>query len=374
MNFEDADGALYDEIVSFGREELGAEEGVAPGRRRWRRCGERGLLGLCLPERFGGRGLQAASTARALEALGYAHRDMGLTFALSAHLFACALPIALDGGAALQAEVLPGLASGALVGAHAITESDAGSDVFALRTTARREGSVYVLDGVKSFVTNGPVADVCLVYAKTDPQAGPLGISAFAVAAETPGLRRGEAYAKMGLDSAPVGALHLEGCRVPEARRLGAEGAGAAIFKRSMMWERTCLFAGYLGMMERQLETAVAYATSRRQFRKAIAKFQAVSHKIAGMKLRLESARLLLYRACWRLDRGDSAMLDVALAKLAVSEAVVQSGLDLLQLHGGLGYTVDLGLEQELRDALPATIFSGTSEIQRDLIAAELGL
>jgi alkylation response protein AidB-like acyl-CoA dehydrogenase len=269
---------------------------------------------------------------------------------------------------------LPGLCSGKLIGANAITEDDAGSDVFALKTRAERHGDFYVLDGQKSYVSNGPVADVFVVYAVTNPAHGYLGITAFLVEKDTPGLVIGEPFQKIGLTSTPACRISCDGCRVPLARRLGKEGQGSQIFKRSMQWERACLFASYLGQMERQLEQTIAYAQARHQFGQPLAKHQAIAHRIVDMKGRLEAARLLLYQACWRFDRGENALLDISLSKLAVSQAAVQGGLDAIHIHGSVGINSGLGIEQMLRDALPSTIFSGTDEMLRDIIASELGL
>jgi alkylation response protein AidB-like acyl-CoA dehydrogenase len=155
---------------------------------------------------------------------------------------------------------------------------------------------------------------------------------------------------------------------------LGNEGDGRTIFTGSMLWERACLFAAYLGSMQRQLDTTIDYAKNRKQFRRPIGKNQAVSHRIANMKLRLDAARLLLHRACWMRDQKKEAILEIALAKLAISESAIQSSLDAIQIHGGNGFMVESGIERSLRDAIPSTIFSGTSEIQRDLIALNLGL
>jgi L-prolyl-PCP dehydrogenase len=371
FGWSEAQNDLYERTLAFARTQMNAREewGAA-----WRRAGEFGLLGLSVPERHRGLGLDSLTTARAIEAFGRGCRDGGLVFSAAAHLFACAMPIVLHGDDALKARVLPRLASGEWVGANAITEAEAGSDVTALKTTATRDGSGYVLDGAKSYVTNGPRADVILVYAKTAPSDGYLGVTAFIVERGAVGLRVGEPFAKMGLESSPISSIYLDGCRVPAANRLGQEGEGAAIFAASMAWERSCLFAAYVGSMEWQLDECVAFAGQRRQFRRPIGKHQAIAHRIADMKLRLEGARLLLYRACWLRDRGHEATLEVALAKLAVSEAAIQSGLDAIQIHGGLGYMVESGVERALRDAVPATIFSGTSEIQRDLVARGLGL
>ena len=178
----------------------------------------------------------------------------------------------------------------------------------------------------------------------------------------------------MGLTSTPACRISFDACRVPIANRIGKEGQGSQIFKQSMQWERSCLFAGYLGQMERQLERTITYAKKRRQFGKPLGKHQAIAHRVADMKVRLEAARLLLYRACWRFDQGQDALLDISLAKLAVSQAAVKGGLDAIHIHGSAGINCEDGIEQMLRDAIPSTIFSGTAEMQRDIIANELGL
>jgi alkylation response protein AidB-like acyl-CoA dehydrogenase len=266
------------------------------------------------------------------------------------------------------------LARGELIGANAITEAEAGSDVAAVKTTATRSGDHYLLNGAKSYVTNGPVADVFLVYASTTATRGFFGLTAFAVDRKTPGLVVGRPFRKVGLHAAPTGQVYFENCRVPASRRLGEEGQGMAIFQASMAWERGCLFAAYLGAMDRDLATAVSFARERQQFGRPIGKNQAIAHRIADMKLRLEAARWLLYRSCWLKDRGQDSTLDISLAKLAVSEAAIQSGLDLIRIHGSLGISSESRLADSLFDALPSTTFSGTSEIQRDLIARSLGL
>lgn len=343
-------------------------------RAQWRLCGEMGLLGLSVPEILGGKAYQALTTAHAIEAFGYACEDMGLVFSVAAHLFACVMPIAHYGSQILQAQVFPGLCSGELIGANAITEQDAGSDIFALKTLAQRQGESYILTGSKSYVSNGPVADVFVVYAVTNPSHGYFGLSAFVLEKGMPGLVIGEPFQKMGLTSTPVCQVSFEECRVPVTYRLGEEGQGAPIFQYSMQWERSCLFASYLGQMERQLEQSLAYVQRRRQFGKSLGRHQAMAHRLADMKLRLESARLLLYRACWLLDQGKDTQLEISLAKLAVSEAAIQGGLDAVHIHGAQGFTRGYGVEQMLRDAIPSTIFSGTSEMQRDIIAGALGL
>jgi alkylation response protein AidB-like acyl-CoA dehydrogenase len=366
----------YDDILAAVRERLG---GLRQGeghltRAQWTEAARLGLTGLCIPAENGGGGLGALDTALCLEAFGRGCPDMGLVFAVSAHLLACAVPIRDYATAPVRGPLLGGLASGELIAANAITEDDAGSDVSRLTVTARRDGGSYLLNGEKSFASNAPAADVIVTYAVTSPRAGFLGITAFAVPRDLPGVSVSEPFAKMGLDTCPAGRVRFSECRVPLPNRLGAEGQGSAVFQHSMGWERACLFAGYLGLMEEQVERCVARARSRRQFGHPIAGFQAVSHRIAVMKQRLESGRLLLYRACWLIDQQADHRAASALSKVAVSEAAVANSLDSIRIFGGSGYLTATGVERQLRDSVPATLFSGTNEIQRELIAREIGL
>ncbi|MFF9478356.1 acyl-CoA dehydrogenase family protein [Streptomyces sp. NPDC014733] len=341
----------------------------------WKRCAGLGVLGLSVPAEYGGSGLDALTTARVAEAFGRSCQDMGLVFAAMAHLLACAMPIAEHGDAALKAAVLPRLCSGEWIGANAITEDEAGSDVTAVTTRAERQADgAYLLTGEKSFVSNGPVADLFLVYATTDPRFGHLGVSAFVVERDTPGLVAGPAFDKLGPAGCPAGRLTLDHCRVPAGHLVGRPGTGSAVFQSSMSWERTCLFAAYLGAAGRTLERCVERAGSRHQFGRPIGSNQAVSHRLADVHLRLEAARLLLHRACWKRDRNTATALDVAMAKLAASESVVETHLEALRLFGGAGVLSENGIEQALRDALPSTIFSGTSDMQRELMVKAMGL
>jgi L-prolyl-PCP dehydrogenase len=349
-------------------------EGSVFSAEAWRAAGEFGLAGLDVPVEYGGLGLDCLTTARVLEGFGEGCIELGILFSAAAHLFACCGPIANAGSLALREHLLPRLAQGEWIGANAITESEAGSDVLAMSTRARRDGDGYRITGEKTLVTNGPVADVTIVYACTEPGGGYLSLSAFAVERDTPGFLVGEPFAKVGLKGSPTGSVYLQDSHVPRENLIGAEGQGALIFKAAMQVERACLFAIYLGAMARQLKEVVGFAKERRQFGRPIGKNQAVSHRIVDMNLHLEAARLLVYRACWLLDQGRDAMVEVSLAKIAVSEAAIQSGLDAIHIHGGLGVISETGIDRSLRDALPATIVSGSSEIQRDIVAARLGL
>lgn len=340
----------------------------------WSACGLGGLLGLCLPDRYGGGGKDALETALAIEGFAQGCEDMGLCFGAAAHLLACAVPIMEFGSDALREQCLPKLASGAFVGANAITEKGAGSDVFSYTARAVRDGEGWILNSEKSFVTNGPFANVIIVYAVTNPKAGYLGHTAFAVFSDTPGLERSPSFGKRGLKSAAAGEVYCRECRIPNTQVLGKPGQGALIFKRSMLWERSCLFAAYLGLMERAIAESVKFAQTREQFGRPIAKNQAVSHRLVDMKLALESARLLVYRACDGLAHNRGRHLDTALSKLAVSEAAVQVCEDAVRLHGGWAVMTENTVGSHLWDALPALTFSGTPEVMRDIVAGEMGL
>ncbi|APY87916.1 L-prolyl-[peptidyl-carrier protein] dehydrogenase [Streptomyces alfalfae] len=362
-------------LTDFAEQRLGAPErfDAADFRRRWLLAGRQGVTGTCVPDEFGGSGLDAVTATALMEALGRGCRDTGFAFSVAAHLYACLMPVVEFGTTEQKKRWLPALASGERIAAHGITEPEAGSDALSLRTRAVRDGDGYVLTGAKCFTTNAPVADVFLVQAVTDPAGGYFGVTSFLVEAGTPGLTVGRPYDKVGLRGSPMADVHLDGVFVPADQVLGAEGGGAAVFTSSMRWERTCLFAAYLGAMKRLLDSTVAYVKEREQFGTPIGSFQAVSHRIVDMTLRYESARLMLFRAAVGLDEGSHDEVGPALAKLAVSEAAVQLGLDAVQLRGGLGI-VDGEAETFLRDALPSRIFSGTNEIQKNNIARAMGL
>jgi L-prolyl-PCP dehydrogenase len=343
-------------------------------REAWDAAAAFGLTGLNAPSAYGGLGLDLLSTAHVLEGFGEGCGELGLLFSVAAHLFACCGPIAHAATDTVKDSMLPELLTGRWVGANGMTETEAGSDVMAVKSLAVRDGDAYRITGEKTMVTNGPIADVTIIYASTDPVGGYLSLSAFAVPRETSGFVIGQPLLKTGLGSSPMCSVYLDDCTVSERNLLGGEGQGALIFQASMQTERACLVAGYLGAMTRQLSQVVQFAKDRKQFGRPIGSNQAISHRIADMKLRLEAARLLVYHACWLLDHSREAMLAVSMAKLAASEAAVQAGLDAIQISGGLGVMSDTGIDQLLRDALPSTIFSGTSEMQRDIIAARLGL
>jgi alkylation response protein AidB-like acyl-CoA dehydrogenase len=380
FTLSDEQKLLRDSIVKFARAALNEnlierDRNEMFSRELWRECARMGITGLPVPAEYGGTALDPLSCAIALEALGYGCRDGGFVFALSAHILACAVPIWRHGNETQKRRYLPGLCDGTLIGAHAITEPESGSDTFSMRTRAERTADGWRLNGTKTFVSNGPIADVLVVFAITDPAKGfHGGLTAFVLERGMTGLSSGQKFDKMGLRTSPIGELLFDDLRVGDDAVLGTVGGGAAIFATAMDWERVLLVAGHVGIMERLLETAVAYARTRRQFGQAIGKYQAVAHKIADMKVRLEAARLLTYRAAWRLEHLRNASLDASITKLFASEALVASAMDAVQLHGGYGFMVEYEVERALRDAIGATIYSGTSEMQRNIISRWLGL
>jgi alkylation response protein AidB-like acyl-CoA dehydrogenase len=365
--------------IRFAQKELNDEmirrdrDSVFP-RDLWRKCADFGIQGSGFPTEYGGNGADILSTMLLMEGLGYGCKDSGLMFAMNGQMWTVQMPILRFGSEAQRSRYLPKLCGGEWVGAHGMTEPGSGSDAFGLSTTARLDGEHYVLNGSKTFSTNAPVADVFLVFATVNKAKGFMGVTGFILEKGFPGLRVSQDIGKMGLRTAPMAELIFEDCRVPVANRLGREGNGAAIFDDAIEWERSCILATLIGGMERQLETCVKYARERKQFGKAIGKFQSVANRIVDMKVRMDTARLILYRVAWLKKAHGKATMDAAIAKLYLSESWVKSCLDAIQVHGGYGYTTEFELERDLRDSVAGTLYSGTSEIQRNIIARYLGL
>jgi alkylation response protein AidB-like acyl-CoA dehydrogenase len=380
FSLSDDQKLLRDNIIKFAQREL--NEGArdrdreqAFSRELWRKCADIGIQGLPVPEEYGGSGFDPLSCAVALEALGYGCRDGGLVFSLCAHLLACVVPTLAHGSAEQKRRYLPGLCDGTLIGMHAITEPGSGSDTFAMRTKAEKQGNRWKINGTKTFVSNGPLGDLAIVFAVTDAGKGfHGGVTAFLVPAGTPGFSVGKKFEKMGLRTSHVGELVFQDLDVADDAVLGTVGGGSAVFATAMDWERSLLVASHVGVIERLMETSIAYARTRSQFGQPIGKFQAVAHKIADMKTQLEAARLLTYRSAWRLDHARNASLDASITKLFVSETLLKVALDTVQVHGGYGFMAEYEVERALRDAVGGTIYSGTSEMQRNIIARWLGL
>jgi alkylation response protein AidB-like acyl-CoA dehydrogenase len=338
----------------------------------WKKCADFGVMRLPIPEEHGGTGADPVTTIAVMEGLGYGCRDQGLLFSINAHLWTNSIPILKYGTPEQISKYLPGLCDGSLIGANGASEPAAGSDIFSMRTRVERDGDSYVLNGSKIWVTNAPVADLFVVYGTLDPDRGILGICGFIVEKNTPGFSVGPKLDKMGLRTSPMSEIYFKDCRVPVTARIGREGFGAEVFNCSMAWERASILAACLGTMRRQLERCIEYARSRKQFGQSIGKFQSVANRIVDMKLRYETARMLLYKVGWLMQTGKSTHLDAAMAKLYVSESFLSSCLDAIQVHGTAGYMTELEFERELRDAVGSRLYSGTSEIQRNIIAKQL--
>ena len=367
--------ALREGVIRFAQGELGKSDGSPRWfSEAWRNCASFGLQGIPVAERYGGAGADMLTTVAVLEALGYGCDDNGLIFSLNAQMWACQYPIEQFGTEQQRAAYLPRLCDGTLVAAHAMSEPGSGSDAFALTTTAVPDGDGFRLSGSKTFVTNAPVAGLFVVFARAPGTNGFAGLSGFLVERETPGVEVGPPFEKMGLRSSPMGELFLDDCYVPTSAVLGRRGRGMTVFTAAMDRERSMILASSIGTMEREVERSVAYARERSQFGQPIGRFQAVSHRLVQMKLRLETARLLLYRLAWLIDSERPNGLDSALVKLHLSESAVSTSLDALQVFGGYGYMTETGLEAQVRDALAGRIYSGTSDIQRNLAAWHMGL
>jgi len=362
-----AQKALNDEMIKRDRDGIFSRE-------LWRKCADFGIQGSAFPQKYGGSDTDILSTMLLMEGLGYGCKDSGLIFAINGQMWTVQMPILRFGSDAQKDRYLPKLCSGEWIGAHGMTEPDSGSDAFSLRTSARLEGDHYVLTGTKTFATLAPVADVFMVFATVDKRKGFMGVTGFIVEKDFPGFSVGKDIGKMGLRTALMAELILEDCKVPVENRLGKEGNGAAIFEDAIEWERSCILASLLGGMERQLERCIKYAKEREQFGKPIGKYQSVANKIVDMKVRMETARLVLYKVGWMKQAHGKATMEAAIAKLYLSESWIRSCLDAIQIHGGYGYTTEYELERDLRDSVASTLYSGTSEIQRNIIARFLGL
>ncbi len=366
-------------LIKFSRQELAYdianyEKGDNFPWDAWQRCAEMQILGLPFPEEYGGSSIDFITTVLSLKDLGYACKDAGLVHAIATQIL-CGLQIYLFGNEQIKKKYLPMLCSGEKVFAQAITEPGSGSDVMAMSTSAEKQDDTYILNGNKTFISNGPIADFVIVFAVSDPEKKALsGISCLIVENGMKGFSRGKPLEKMGLSTLQNGDLFFDNCKVPSNRRLGKDGQGAIIFNDSMEWERSLLPAAHLGTMERILEISVKYAKNRSAFGKKIGNYQAVSNKISKMKMNIELGKGILYRCATLKDKNKRAAMEASICKLFISESLKQACLDAVQIHGGYGFMREYEIERDLRDSIASTIYSGTSELQHNIIARFLGL
>jgi alkylation response protein AidB-like acyl-CoA dehydrogenase len=341
---------------------------------KWKLIQETGILSLPFDERWGGLGQDIVTTMYVLEGLGEGCRDGGLSFSVTTSICSTGVPLEKFGTDDQKKRYLPGVCSGDVIGAHAITEAGGGSDAMKMLTKADRDGDEYVLNGSKTFVSNGPVADVVVVYARTRPDAGALGITAFLVDKDSPGLSAGKPLKKMGLRTSPLSELFFDDCRIPAGNVLGRVGGGFLVLDHVMKREILFSFIVNVGEMQHRLDRCIEYAKTRVQFGKPIGAHQSIANRIVDMKIKLETSRKWLYDTGARLMDGEDVTVDLAIAKLLTSESNVESSLSAVQIFGGHGYMAETGLEKDVRNSVAGTIYSGSTEIQYNRVASMLGL
>jgi alkylation response protein AidB-like acyl-CoA dehydrogenase len=375
FSFTEEQMMFKEQVIKFAKKEIvpRVEEHDLKGEfdaQSFRRLGEFGILGLHFPEELGGSNADVVTTVLAGEALGEAGVDGGLTLAYGAHTFLCADTIFAHGTDAQREKYIPKLASGEWIGCMGLTEPNAGSDVAAMTTRAEKRGNQYILNGNKMFITNGPVADVAVIYAKTGRDLKHAGISTFIVEKGTPGYTAGKNLIKMGVRTSHTSELILEDCKIPEENLIGEEGAGFLMAMQTVEWDRSALLAPFVGAMTYVLNKCAQYAKERHQFGRPIAEFQAIKHKLADIKIFIEAARPLCYRIAWCKDQGRPLNhLEAAVAKLFIGDWGLKPANDAVVLHGGYGYCHEYEVERSFRDSRLAPIGGGTSEIQKKIIS-----
>ncbi|HEY5493063.1 MAG TPA: acyl-CoA dehydrogenase family protein [Candidatus Anoxymicrobiaceae bacterium] len=335
----------------------------------WDKAAEFGLMGLPYPEEYGGSGASVFETALAGEALGYGGLDAGFCLSWGAHVVIGGIPIWQLGTEEQKKKYLPKIASGEWITGLGLTEPEAGSDAAGLLTTAEKKDGFYVLNGTKTFITNGPIGEVFVILAKTDKEKGAAGISGFIVEKGFPGFSVGKEIHKTGNRSSPTSELIMDNCEVPAENLLGEENQGfMGVALATLEWERSVMLAAAIGGQEVQLEQCIKYAKERKQFGRPIASFQAVQFMLADMKMWLETSRWILYKVAWNKDQGIMDPLMASVSKLFITEVALKAARNAIQIHGGYGYTKEYAVERAYRDAQLGVLGGGTSEIQRWII------
>lgn len=368
FTFSEEQNQLREEILLFAKNHLNNQEGdLSITQKMWDEAASFGLFGLSVPEEYGGLGESYVSSAIATETLGYGCRNNGFVFAINNHVWVGINLILLYGSEEQKKKYLAKMVQGKTIGAMAITEADAGSDAYAMRTKLRKVGDDFIVNGAKMFVSNGSLADLFLVFAEYYEE-GKRRIVAFLIEKNTPGVLVGKDIEKMGLEGCPMNEICFQDCKVPQSNILGKITMGESIMKSALEWERCFEFACHVGAMQRIMEECIKYSNQRRQFGKKISEYQAVSHKIANMRVDIEMSRLMLYKIAWNKDMGKNAFLEASIFKLYVSEAYIKTCQYAMQIFGAYGYTKEYGIEHEMRDALASCIYSGVNDIQRNTI------
>jgi isovaleryl-CoA dehydrogenase len=336
----------------------------------WRKFGDLGLLGITVEEEYGGTGMGYLAHVVAMEEISRASAAVGLSY--GAHSNLCVNQIRKNGTAAQKTRYLPGLCSGEHIGALAMSEPGAGSDVVGMKLRADRKGDRFVLNGNKMWITNGPDADTYVIYAKTRPDAGSKGVTAFIVERDYPGFSRAQKLDKLGMRGSNTGELVFEDCEVPAENILGTENEGVRVLMSGLDYERTVLSGGPVGIMQACLDIVLPYLHDRKQFGQAIGEFQLMQGKVADMYVDLNTSRAYLYAVAKACDRGEDSRKDAAAVILYTAEKATQMALQAIQSLGGNGYINEYPTGRLLRDAKLYEIGAGTSEIRRMLVGREL--
>lgn len=377
LNFglgEDID-MLRDQVYQFAQNEIAplAEKADADNQfpnELWPKLGEMGLLGVTVSEQYGGSDMGYLAHTIAMEEVSRASAGIGLSY--GAHSNLCVNQIFKNGNDAQREKYLPKLVSGEHIGALAMSEPNAGSDVVSMKLKAEKRGDKYILNGNKMWITNGPDAHTFVIYAKTDPSAGPRGITAFIVERDFPGFSRAQKLDKLGMRSSNTCELVFEDCEVPAENVIGQEGEGVRVLMSGLDYERLVLSGGPLGIMQACMDVVVPYIHDREQFGQSIGQFQLVQGKVADMYTQMNAARAYVYAVAQSCDRGETTRKDAAGAILYSAELATKMALDAIQLLGGNGYINEYPTGRLLRDAKLYEIGAGTSEIRRMLIGREL--
>ncbi len=367
--------ALRDAVASFSADEIAPRAAEIDRTDQfpmdlWKKMGDLGVLGVTAEEEYGGAGMGYIEHMVAMEEISRASASVGLSY--GAHSNLCVNQIRLNGNADQKGRYLPKLISGDFVGALAMSEPGAGSDVVSMRLRADKRGDRYVLNGTKMWITNGPDADVLVVYAKTDPDAGPRGITAFLVEKDFKGFSVAQKLDKLGMRGSHTGELVFEDCEIPEENVLGRLNGGVGVLMSGLDYERAVLAAGPLGIMQACMDVVVPYIHERKQFGQSIGEFQLIQGKVADMYVALNSCRAYVYAVGRAADAKRITRKDAAGAILLAAEKATQLALDAIQILGGNGYINEYPTGRLLRDAKLYEIGAGTSEIRRMLIGREL--
>ena len=373
MELNEDQEALLATVTRFAREVVapGAREREQRGefcQETWQSMCNLGLPGLLLDPEYGGSGLSASDVVPAIIAFAAESRDFSITGVWLTHMLLAAMPISVLGNSEQKQRFLPAMVEGSRIGALCLTEPEAGSDLTSIRTTAKRTGDGYVLNGGKTFISNAPIADVFVVLASIDLDQGAKGLTMFLVERDTPGLRTGKPLQKRECNSWPTGEVFFDDCVVPAANRLGEEGKGLLYMLQSLMWERLA-FVPYVGLIESNLRDSIEYATQRRQYGQRISEFGAVQAMLADMKIDLDISRLLATDLARRMDRGENIALPAAVAKTFITEASERAAYRAIQIFGGNGCMEEYDIGRSLWISKMGTIGGGTSQVQRGVIA-----